>query len=314
MTDPFQDGRMYRTAAVLLALVLAAPACTKTDQPTSRATASPSAGPSTPSAPSFDATNVTEVVEYLAGEVGPRETTSAAYRKAAAFVESRFRSFAYTVRRQSFRVPPGLSNFAPVQEGLTFNVIAEPRGFDPLAKHLVVGAHLDTVPQAPGAVDNAAGVGIVLELARLASLLPPRLPVVFVAFGAEEARVPNGGLHGSRAFVAALNARERRAIVGAVVIDRLGTGTRVPVCTASRSSVAFARSLLDAARRLRVPAFSCTNATSDHVRFDGAGMPAVRLGPDSFRQYHTPQDVPSILRPAQAGRAGSLVWELLRSL
>jgi len=297
---------MFRTAAVLLALLLAAPACTSHDQPTSRASPSPAA---TLSMPSFDATKVTEVVEYLAGRIGPRETTSAAYRKAAAFVESRLRSFGYTVRRQTFRVPPGLSNFAPVQEGQTFNVIAEPRGFDPTARHLVVGAHLDTVPQAPGAVDNAAGIGIVLELARLASLEAPRTPVVFVAFGGEEARVPNGGLHGSRAFVAALNARARRAIAGAVVIDRLGTGDRVPVCTASKSSVAFARSFLDAARRAGISAFSCTNGTSDHVPFDGAGIPAVRLGPDNFPQYHTPQDLPSVFVASQAERAGRLLWD-----
>jgi Zn-dependent M28 family amino/carboxypeptidase len=257
---------------------------------------------------------VNAVVEYLAGTIGPRETTSAAYRNAAAFVEARFRSFGYTVRRQSFRVPAGLSNRAAVQEGETFNVIAEPRGFDPAAKHFVVGAHLDTVPQAPGAVDNAAGVGIVVELARLASLDPTRTPAVFIAFGGEEARVPNGGLNGSRAFVAALSARERDSVAGAIVIDRLGTGSRVPVCTASAASRTFAETFLEAARRAKVPAFSCTNGTSDHVPFDAARIRAVRLGPDNFRQYHTPQDVPSIFVPAQAWRAGSLLWELLRSL
>jgi Zn-dependent M28 family amino/carboxypeptidase len=256
---------------------------------------------------------VSAVVEYLAGKIGPRETTSEAYRKAGAFVESRFRSFGYDVRRQTFRVPGGLSNFAPVQDGDTFNVIAEPRGFDPSSKHLVVGAHLDTVPQAPGAVDNAAGVGIVLELARMASVEPPRLPVVFVAFGGEEARVPNGGLNGSRAFVAALDASQRGAIAGAIVIDRLGTGSRVPVCTASTASRRLAGSLLTAARGASVPAFSCTNGTSDHVSFERAKIPAARLGPDNFRQYHTPKDVPSIFVPAQAERAGELLWELLRS-
>jgi Zn-dependent M28 family amino/carboxypeptidase len=295
---------MPTRAAVWVAVLIAASACTSAERRTARETLTPS--PST-NPPPFDATNVAEVVDYLAGEIGPRETTSAAYRKAAAFVESRFRSFGYAVRRQTFRVPAGLSNRAAVQEGETFNVIAEQRGFDPTKRHVVVGAHLDTVPQAPGAVDNAAGVGIVLELARLASLERPRIPVVFVAFGGEEARVPNGGLHGSRAFVAALDTRQRRAIAGAIVIDRLGTGERVPVCTASTSSVTFARSLLDAARRARVPAFSCTNGTSDHVPFDGAGISAVRLGPDNFRQYHTPQDVPSIFVPAQALRAGRLL-------
>ena len=295
-----------------LACLLAVAACTQTPGQQARPSSSGSTSAPAPTpASSFDETQVTAVVRYLAGEIGPRETTGDAYRKAAAFVEARFRSFGYRVRRQPFRVPGGLSNFAPVQEGDTFNVIAEPPGFDPTGPHLVVGAHLDTVPQAPGAVDNAAGVGIVLELARLASTHAPSLPVVFVAFGGEEARVPNGGLHGSRAYVAALGASERRAISGAIAIDRLGTGDRVPVCTASDRGRVIATKLVDAARRAGVPTSEFSNASSDHVPFDAAGIPAVRIGPDEFPQYHTPQDVPSIFVPAQAARAGRLLWEAL---
>ena len=40
----------------------------------------------------------------------------------------------------------------------------------------LVGAHLDTVPQAPGAEDNASGVAVLLELARLAAATARRGP------------------------------------------------------------------------------------------------------------------------------------------
>jgi len=257
---------------------------------------------------------VTATVRFLAGGIGPREATSAAYRAAGTYVEQRFRSFGYSVTRQRFVAPAGVSNFASVQEGETFNVVATPPGFDLSKRHLVVGAHLDTVPQAPGAVDDATGVGIVLELARLASVDPPPVPVVFIAFGAEEARVPNGGLHGSRRYVALLTKRERDAIAGAISIDRVGVGSRVPVCTTGDArSRAFARRIEDAARRAHVPAFSCTNATSDHVSFERAGIPAARIGPDPYAEYHTPRDVPAVLDEAQALRAGTLLWSLLRS-
>jgi Zn-dependent M28 family amino/carboxypeptidase len=174
-----------------------------------------------------------------------------------------------------------------------------------------VGAHLDTVPQAPGAVDNAAGVGIVLELARLAALERTPLPIVFIAFGAEESRIPSGGLHGSRAYVSVLNARERRAIGVMVSIDRLGTGSRVPVCVSRSSARSVARRFLDAARRVAVPAYECSNGSSDHASFSAAGIPAVRMGPDNFAEYHTPRDVLSIFVPAQAARVGRLLWEAL---
>jgi len=304
---------MRRLTVALLAAAFAA-SCTY--PATGTGVPAPSNSVPTPSSPggvSFDAANVTEVVRFLAGEVGPREATTAAFRHAASFVEGRFHSFGYRVTRQPFHVLGGLSNFAAVQEGDTFNVIATPRGFDVNKPHLVVGAHLDTVPQAPGAVDNAAGVGIVIELARLAALSPPRVPVVFIAFGAEEARVPTGGLHGSLTYVASLSAVQRHALIGAIAIDRLGTGSRVPICTASEAGRALAQRLVAAARRTGVPFFECTNATSDHVSFDRAGIPAARIGPDSYPQYHTPQDVPSVFVPAQAGRAGTVLWEALRT-
>jgi aminopeptidase S len=256
---------------------------------------------------------VGDVVAYLAGTIGPRETTSHSFELAAVFVESQFTHADYRVRRQRFHVPGGLSNYAPVVEGDTFNLIATPPGFDASEPHVVVGAHLDTVPQAPGAVDNATGVGIVIELARLAALSPPRVPVVFIAFGAEEARSPYGGLHGSKFYVSSLDGAERKAIVGMVAIDRVGTSSRVPVCTASERSRDFAQRFLIAARRAGIPTISCTNASSDHVPFANAGMDAVRIGPDDFRQYHTRQDVPSVLVEAQAERAGNVIWNFLRS-
>lgn len=300
-----------RRKAALLVLALAASCSGAAPEPSSR---SVDPTPTSSRSPSpFVVQNVVEVVRVLAGEVGPRETTSAAFRRAGAYVARRFRAFGYRVSKPTFRVPAGLSNLVAVPDGETFNVVAEPPGFDPMQSHLIVGAHLDTVPQAPGAVDNATGVGIVIELARLASITPPPTPVVFVAFGGEEARVPNGGLHGSKAYVAALSAREHAAIVGAIVIDRAGTGTRVPVCTASKASAPVARAFLDAARRIGVPTIACENESSDHVSFVRAGIRAVRLGPDDFRQYHTPRDVPAILVPPQAQRVGVLLWEVLRT-
>ena len=297
---------------VVLASVMILVACSGSNEAIRPPRSSPPTASPSPSSP-FLAQNVVEVVRALAGEIGPRETTSDAFRRAGLYVEKRFRSLGFRVSRPTFRVPAGLSNLVAVPDGDTFNVVAEPPNFDATRPYLIVGAHLDTVPQAPGAVDNATGVGVVIELARLASITPPRIPVVFVAFGGEEARVPNGGLHGSKAFVAGLDTGERRAVAGAIVIDRMGTGDRVPICTSTEASASFARGFVGAARRVGVPTISCDNDSSDHVSFARAGILAIRIGPDDFREYHTPRDVPSILVPAQAQRAGALLWQGLRS-
>ena len=71
----------------------------------------------------------------------------------------------------------------PVRAGTSVNVVAVPEGADLTQPHLIVGAHLDTVPQAPGAEDNASGVGVLLAAAQAVAGEDTRLPVAFVAFG-----------------------------------------------------------------------------------------------------------------------------------
>ena len=143
-------------------------------------------------------------VQHLAGAIGPRHATSPAYRRAARWVEGELSSRGYDVRRQTVEVPGGNSWGVAVTAGTSQNVIATPPGFDPRQPHLVVGAHLDTVPQAPGAEDNASGVGVVLAVAEALQERRTRLPVMLVAFGAEEPRGDTDADHhyGSRAYVA----------------------------------------------------------------------------------------------------------------
>jgi acetylornithine deacetylase/succinyl-diaminopimelate desuccinylase-like protein len=81
------------------------------------------------------------------------------------------------------------------------NVLAEWRGRDPkLAREVVIlGAHLDSWHAGTGAADNAAGVAIMMEAARLlhASGLRPRRTVRVALWGGEEQIFA-----GSRAYVA----------------------------------------------------------------------------------------------------------------
>ncbi len=85
------------------------------------------------------------------------------------------------------------------------NVIARLPGSDPqlASEHLIYTAHLDHIGIRPGfsgddihngAYDNAAGIGIILEIARAMSAMatPPRRSVIFAAVTAEEK-----GLQGS---------------------------------------------------------------------------------------------------------------------
>ncbi len=282
---------------------------TSTATTTGSTTGSTSATPS-PEPVVFAATQAMDTVRFLAGEVGPREASSASYRRAADWVEREFTRHGYDVRRQQLRVPAGNSWGVDVPAGKSTNVIATSVDFDSTEPHLVVGAHLDTVPQAPGAEDNASGIAMLLELARVAASNGTRLPVMFVAFGAEEPRGDGDALHhfGSRAMVARMPAAERRAITGMVSMDRVGVGTVVPVCTGGVEPPVLRRALLRTAERVDVAAVPCTNTSSDHWSFELAGVPAARVGGTSYAAYHSAADVPSVVDPRQLNRTGSLVW------
>jgi Zn-dependent M28 family amino/carboxypeptidase len=99
------------------------------------------------------------------------------------------------------------------------NVITEPdsQAGGPL---IVVGAHLDSVPEGPGINDNGSGSAAVLEAALVVADTIHRAPgnVQFAFWGAEER-----GLVGSRHHVGALSEDERRNIGVYINLDMVGS-------------------------------------------------------------------------------------------
>jgi aminopeptidase S len=87
------------------------------------------------------------------------------------------------------------------------NVIAETRTGDP-AQVVMIGAHLDSVEDGPGIVDNGSGVASLLEIATQLGANPAvQNRVRFAFFGAEE-----NGAEGSTAYVESLSAADRKKI------------------------------------------------------------------------------------------------------
>jgi Iap family predicted aminopeptidase len=256
-------------------------------------------------------------IETLAVDIGPREATSRRYARAADWVERRFTTLGYRVRREKVRVPAGNSWGVPVGAGATVNLIAEQPGFDARTEHVVVGAHLDTVPQAPGAEDNASGVAVLLELARLAATEPPDVPVRFIAFGAEEPRGPGDSLHhfGSQQHVAALSRAEREAIVGMMSLDRVGVrADAVPVCQGGPDGTRLRTAVRRAGNRADIATRACENRSSDHWSYEKVGVPAVRLGSTPYAAYHSRRDLPDVVSRSQLDRVGRLAWSWLSGL
>ena len=258
-------------------------------------------------------------VRHLAGVIGPRPGTTPAYFEAADWVEGRLTELGWQVERQSFRAPAGQSvagptEGLPVEAGRSVNVIATRGDVVPGRPWLAVGAHLDTVPTSPGAEDNASGIGALLAVAEALAGRRSRLPVVLIAFGAEEPRGEGDANHhyGSRAYVGALSAREKRSLRGMVAMDRVGVGEVVPVGSPEDGDP-LRTELLVAAERIGVPTVAeAGQKSSDHWSFAREGLPGVRLGSTPYAGYHSADDVPEVVDPRQLAQVARVVVAWLR--
>lgn len=184
----------------------------------------------------------------------------------------------------------------------TANVVATKRGAARPEEIVVVGAHYDSVPGSPGANDNASGVAVVLEVARvLAGASTPRT-IQFVLFAAEEL-----GLFGSAAFAE----ERRRGVVAMVNLDMVGWGSDLMVGNSPGRDETLVNATLEVARTLGIPASRFRMAGSDHASFERVGIPAVFLHRGVDPHYHRPTDLPPVVDPRNLEEAARLVVGML---
>ena len=81
---------------------------------------------------------------------------------------------------------------------------------------ILIGAHYDAVPGTPGADDNATGMAVLLELARMFAAQPTKHPLRLVAFDMEEY-----GLLGSTEYAAKLK-QEQQPLRLMISLEMLG--------------------------------------------------------------------------------------------
>jgi len=124
-------------------------------------------------------------------------------QSAAHFIEAEMRALGFSVESQTYE-----SDGTDVR-----NLIAEHPGRDAGAASIVLGAHYDTVPDTPGADDNASGVAGLLELARLLKDSTTKRPVKFVAFANEEPPYFYTSRMGSRHYASVLKQQGKRVLV-----------------------------------------------------------------------------------------------------
>ena len=203
-------------------------------------------------------------------------------------------------------LPPWAHSVAgpPARRMSRLNVVAELTSVRRDAPTTLVCAHFDSRQQdisapeapAPGADDNATGVAVLLECARVLATHdePRRDHIRFVFFSGEEQ-----GLLGSTAYAA--SAENRRGLrfvfnvdqVGfpppdrAIFVDRDQGGN--PANNARSGALVAAIEQL-AAERIRVPTRVDPAADSDYIPFDRYGIPIVGLYEAGMKNPHYHRD------------------------
>jgi hypothetical protein len=196
---------------------------------------------------------------------------------------------------------------------------------------IAVVAHYDTARTTiQGAADNGAGVGVLLELARVFSGFPMRHSLMFLISDGEE-----WGMLGAADIAA--NHPERGRIKVVLSLDGVNIGDlaelRFDVDGQSRGySPAWLRQIgLRAAQAQGLPAAmsfgvkedierALALSRSDQGPFLNAGMPAINLGSESVDRarareiYHSGNDTIENLKPASIHKYGQTAECMLRSI
>ncbi|HUJ80107.1 MAG TPA: M20/M25/M40 family metallo-hydrolase [Nitrospiria bacterium] len=193
-------------------------------------------------------------------------------------------------------------------------------------ERIIIGAHYDSVPFSPGADDNASGVAVLLETARVCAALArwPRRRIDFIAFGMEEEGCVGSRRHADRlarlgAPVTAMvslecvgytdqRPRSQRIPPGVPVhvpdrgtfLGVIGNGPARPVTALLARAIQLASPQLETVTLVVDDGGLSLPATrlSDHAPFWDRGYPALMLTDTAFLRnphYHQSHDLPDTL-------------------
>ena len=234
-------------------------------------------------------------------KAGPRPAGSAAERRAHARVERRFAAAGLRLGHDRFRVPG---------HGRSRNVV----GIHDTPEDclVVLVAHTDSAPPAPGANDNASGVGTLVALAPRLAAIKLTCDVWLIATGAEE-RPYTGAADHLGALAAVPRVKQRRADLRFVLsLDEVGRGRTFHLRSpAARPRRTVEEAIIRAGRGKVRWVKDSGSGNSDHREFALAGLPAAKLGVPDDPCRHTVCDRPSRLQAGTFPLVRGIVERLL---
>ncbi|WP_217907705.1 M20/M25/M40 family metallo-hydrolase [Desulfosediminicola ganghwensis] len=267
-------------------------------------------------AESYSTARLAGHVRALAQDIGPRNIwTTGSMADSVRYIHDELAALGYQVEAQE----------VPSVKGMVVNLEIGIPGRKLASEIVVVGAHYDTVPDCPGANDNASGLAVLLELARLLADCEPQRTIRLVAFANEEAPFFATKSMGSRVY--AMQARMRQEKITAMLsLETMGyysderesqfypfplsyfypDQANFIAFVSNIKSRRLVRRAISAFRRhghfpsegLAAPVCIRGASWSDHQSFWAEGYPAIMVTDTAFYRYaayHTPHDTPEKL-------------------
>ncbi len=289
-------------------------------------------------------------VHKLALEIGERNfTRPKAYQGAGQYIADALKKSGYEADFEFFQItsPPRLTalrtdqaNKDALKETRYQNVVAIKKGRS--AEMIVIGAHYDTVIGTPGADDNASGVAVLLELARMLQDLSLEKTLLFVAFANEESPFFRTSAMGSAHFI---KAHADKKITFMISLEMLGFYSDAPnsqtyppllkyfypnqanfiAVVGNLTSKAFVDTISDIMQStsdmpvetLSAPRIVPGVDYSDQLNFWKANIPAVMITDTAFNRnphYHKSSDLPQTLNYEKMAEVTKGVFEALLQL
>ena len=247
-----------------------------------------------------------------------------AIRKVTHYITRSFKSAGLDIRTESFY--SWMTGWQR-QENLIATIHAQEKPVkESDHERVIIGAHYDTVPFSPGADDNASGVAILLEVARLCTLAkhPLSRPVDFVAFGMEEEGCIGSCRHATRLKRSGIKVTVMVSLECVGYTDERSGSQRVPpglpinipnrgtfLGVIGNSPAKHLVELMQASAKAHAPALEAIGLVvednghrlpatrlSDHAPFWDRGYPALMLTDTAFLRnphYHKPNDTADTL-------------------
>lgn len=235
-----------------------------------------------------------QTVRVLASEHSRRFMSKGA-TAAADYITSRLTDAGYGVEHQFINVE------APDGSSIVVTNILCDLGTD-ATPSLLLCAHYDSRGEfaadlAPGADDNASGVAVLIETARVFAKHHVKANVRLAFFGGEE-----DAFIGSQGYVDDIEGTLAAATINVDMVGYDQYGPLDMVVFSNKASLPVAKALEDAANsytHIEISTRMETTGNSDHVAFWERGLPAVSLweGYDHNPYYHTEEDVVEHLSP-----------------